>query len=89
MGAVVAQLVDRVLPVEDIDLLSVGGDGAGAVAVGGDARPGGEGGSGARAGDLLAVERVADDPDAVHAALAVKGDAVVAFGLAAGIKPRP
>jgi hypothetical protein len=36
---VVAELVDRVLAVEDIDLLAVGGDGAGTVAVGGDLGP--------------------------------------------------
>ena len=103
MGVVAADAVDRVLAVEDIDPGAVGGDGARTVTVGGDQGPGGEVGgvidqvegedvrkAGNKGGDLLlVVEAGADHPDAVYAALAIDGDAVMAVGLAAGVESLP
>jgi len=77
-------------PIKDVNLSSIGGDGTGTIAVGGELRPLGIVGALVGVGDFLVVENIAGShPDAVHGALAVEGDAVMVVGLGAFIEPRP
>ena len=89
--------------VKDIDFGSISGDGTGASTIGGEGLPAvkpksGEGdGEGKGEGRwwavgrryLAVVEGAAVNPDAVYAALAVEGDAMVIIGFAAGIESGP